>query len=146
MLKRIDHIGVLVKDIEEAAELFCGVFGFKKARDSPYMDPRGEFKSIFIVAGDVTIELIAPIASGALARFLEKRGEGLHHISIEVDDISQEIESLKAKGVRLRNEKAQLVGNNRIVFIHPAATRGVLVELTEKVSGQHSAVSVKHSD
>lgn len=133
LLKRIDHVGVIVRDIEEAVKLFSEVFGFKTP-SSPYMDSQGEFESVLLVAGDVNLELIAPInLSGALANFLERRGEGLHHISIEVDDIDQELESLKAKGVRLVDEKAQVVRNNNVAFLHPIATKGTLVELTEKV-------------
>ena len=133
MFKRIDHIGVIVKDSEEAATLFSECFGFSKADTSPYTDPQGEFRSIFLVAGDVTIELLEPTnPSGALANFLQKRGEGLHHISIEVDDIDKKLDLLKAKGVRLIDEEAQAVEDSKVAFVHPAATKGILVELTEK--------------
>ena len=134
MFKRIDHVGVIVKDIEEAATLFSDFFGFRKDDTLPYTDPQGEFRSVFLVAGEVSIELIEPTnPNGALANFLQKRGEGLHHISIEVDDIDQKLDLLRANGVRLINEKAQTVGYNKVAFVHPAASKGILVELTEKV-------------
>lgn len=134
MFKRIDHVGVIVNSIEEAATLFSECFGFRKTDTLPEMAPQEDFRSVFLVAGDVTIELIEPTnPNGALANFLQKRGEGLHHISIEVDDIDQKLDSLKAKGVRLINEQAQAVGNSKVAFVHPSATKGILVELTEKV-------------
>ena len=127
-------MGVIVRDIKEASTLFSEIFGFRKDDTLPYTDPQGEFRSVFLVAGEVSIELIEPInPNGSLAKFLQKRGEGLHHISIEVDDIDQKLDSLRANGVRLVNEKAQLVGNSKVAFVHPAATKGILVELTEKV-------------
>lgn len=135
MLKRIDHVGVIVRDIEEAATLYSEFFGFRKADTLPHTDPQGEFWSVFLVAGEVTIELIEPInPNGSLANFLQKRGEGLHHISIEVDDIDRELELLRTKGVRLINEEAQAVGHSKIAFVHPVATKGILVELTQRVA------------
>ena len=133
MFKRIDHVGVIVKDIDQAATLFSECFGFSKADALPETAPQEEFRSVFLVAGDVTIELIEPTnPSGALANFLQKRGEGLHHISIEVDDIDEKLDLLKAKGVRFINENAQAVGNSKVAFMHPASAKGILVELTEK--------------
>jgi methylmalonyl-CoA epimerase len=134
LFKRIDHIGVIVKDIKEASALFSEFFGFRKDDILPHTEPQGEFRSAFLVAGEVSIELIEPSdPNGALAYFLQKRGEGLHHISIEVDDIDQKLDSLKAKGIRLINEKAQVVGNSKVAFVHPTSSKGILIELTEKV-------------
>ena len=135
MLKRIDHIGVIVRDIDEAVKVFSEIFGFRKVDSSPYTDSEGDFKSVQVAAGEVTIELIEPInPNGSLANFLQKRGEGLHHISIEVDDIDRELELLKTKGVRLINEEAQAVGHSKVAFVHPVATKGILVELTQRVA------------
>ena len=135
MFKRIDHIGVIVKDGEEAAKLFSEFFGFSKATPQPEMAPQEDFRSVFLAAGDVTIELIEPTdPNGSLANFLQKRGEGLHHISIEVDDIDRKLDSLKAKGARLINEKSQVIGDSKVAFVHPSAAKGILVELTEKKS------------
>ena len=135
MLKRIDHIGVMVRDIDEAVKVFSEIFGFRKVDSSPYTDSEGDFKSAKVAAGEVTIELIEPLnPNGSLANFLQKRGEGLHHISIEVDDIDRELELLRTKGVRLINEEAQVVGDSKVAFVHPAATKGILVELTQRVA------------
>ena len=135
MLKRIDHIGVMVRDIDEAVKVFSEIFGFRKVDSSLHTDSGGDFKSVQMTAGEVTIELIEPLdPNGPLASFLQKRGEGLHHISFEVDDIDRELELLRKKGVRLINEKAQAVGDNRVAFVHPVATKGILVELTQRVA------------
>jgi methylmalonyl-CoA epimerase len=133
LLKKIDHIGVMVRDIDEAAKVLSEVFGFRKV-ESTYADSEGGFKSVQVAVGEVTIELIEPKPGGSLANFLEKRGEGLHHISIEVDNIDRELELLMTMGVRLINEKAQAVGDSKVAFVHPAATKGILVELTQKVT------------
>jgi methylmalonyl-CoA epimerase len=135
LLKKINHIGVIVRDIDEALRVFSEIFGFKKAETLPEVTPQEEFRSVFLVAGEVTIELIEPLnPNGSLANFLQKRGEGLHHISIEVDDIDQELELLRAKGVRLINEEAQAIGDSKVAFVHPVATKGILVELTQRVT------------
>lgn len=133
MFKKIDHVGVIVKDIEESTKLFCDTFGFQKNSDSASVDSGGQFKSIVITNGEVKMELLSPINSASpLSGFLEKRGEGIHHISIEVDNIDRELNSLKAKGKRLINEKAEVVDKQRVAFIHPGSSNGVLIELTQK--------------
>lgn len=134
MLKKIAHLGLIVKDIEDSAKLFSESLGFKRDTASASLDSSGEFRSLFIASGEVMIELISPVKPGSpLSNFLEKRGEGVHHISIEVDNIDRELDSLKAKGSRLINEKAVLVGDSRVAFIHPGSTKGVLIELTQRV-------------
>lgn len=135
LLKKIDHLGVMVRDIDEAVKVFSEIFGLKKDDSPPYTDSEGDFKSVQMTAGEINIELIEPVnPNGSLANFLQKRGEGLHHISFEVDDIDRGLELLRAKGVRLINEKAQTIGDMRFAFVHPAATKGILVELTQRVT------------
>lgn len=134
MLKKIDHIAIIVKDIEASAKSFCEAFGFEKNSESERVDPSGEFKSFFITSGEIKIELISPIGTeNSFTRFIEKRGEGFHHISIEVDDINKELDSQKQKGNRLINEKAEVVNENKIAFIHPCSFNGVLLELTQQL-------------
>ena len=133
MFKKIDHIGLIVKDADETAKLFSEVFGFAVVDKPPYEDPQAGFRSIFLTLGEIKIELIKPtVSNNALAQFLDKRGEGVHHVSLEVENIDQELDSLKAKNVRLISEKADSVENDRVAFIHPGAVKGVLVELVEK--------------
>lgn len=132
MLKRIDHIAIIVRDIEASAKLFCESYGFEMYSESERVDPSGEFKSVFLTSGEIKIELISPIGlENSFSRFIEKRGEGFHHISIEVDDIDKELGSLKDKGQRLINEKADVVNESRLAFIHPSSFNGVLLELTQ---------------
>jgi len=134
VLKKIDHIAIIVKDIEASAGSFCESYGFKMNSASERVDPSGEFKSVFITSGEIKIELISPIGSeNAFSRFIEKRGEGFHHISIEVEDINKELDSLKEKGKRLINERAEVVNENLIAFIHPSSFNGVLLELTQRL-------------
>jgi len=98
MFKKIDHIGLIVKDADETAKLFSEVFGFAVVDKPPYEDPQAGFKSIFLTLGEIKIELIKPtVSNNALAQFLDKRGEGVHHVSLEVENIDQELDSLKAK-------------------------------------------------
>ena len=133
MLKKIDHIGLIVRDADETARLFCELFGFAVVDRPPYEDPQAGFKSLFLTLGEIKIELINPTsADSALAKFLDKRGEGIHHVSLEVEDIERELDSLKARKVRLINEKADIVEKDKVAFIHPSAVKGVLVELLEK--------------
>lgn len=133
MILRIDHIGVVVRRTEEAIAVLSNLFGFEASKPSNALE-KG-FTSTFISKGVVRIELIEPTASeGIIARFLEKRGEGLHHISFEVDDIDQETRSLKAKGAELLSEKPrQVTETARSVFIHPHSGKGVLIELVQRV-------------
>ena len=134
MLKRIDHIAIIVKDIEASARTLSANFGFQKNSESERADPGGEFKSVFLTSGEIKIELISPIGSeNSFSKYIEKRGEGFHHISIEVEDINKELDSLKEKGKRLINERAEVVNENLIAFIHPSSFNGVLLELTQRL-------------
>jgi tRNA (cmo5U34)-methyltransferase len=130
MLKKIDHIGIVVKDIEKAAKAYAGMFGFKvfDQRDGPDM----EFKSILMSCGDIKFELIQPLKHGIYHSFLEDKGGGLHHVAFLVDDIMQQIKSLKAQGKKLRNEEPVQLYGERFVFIDPSATENVIIELVEK--------------
>lgn len=135
MLKKIDHIAIIVRDIEASAGTLCNNFGFQKDSAGERVDPGGEFKSIYLTSGEIKIELISPIGSGSsFSRFIEKRGEGIHHISLEVDDISKELDSLKNKGKRLINEAAMVVNESKLAFVHPSSFNGILLELTQNKS------------
>ena len=135
MLKKIDHIAIIVRDIEASAKLFCETFGFEMNSESERVDPSGEFKSVFITSGEIKIELLSPIGpESSFSRFIEKRGEGFHHISLEVDDIDKELDSFKNKGKRLINEEAMVVNESKLAFIHPSSFNGVLLELTQNKS------------
>lgn len=132
MIKKINHVAIVGKSNEEMASLFTALFGFKVTEKLEA--PEQGFKSTLISKEDATVELIEPIGSeGGIAKFLEKRGSGLHHVSFQVDDIDKEVELLKAKDVKLIGEKPQQPAEGiKVIFIHPGSTGGVLIELIER--------------
>jgi methylmalonyl-CoA epimerase len=130
MIKAVSHLGVAVKDLEEAREFYRSVFGLESS--APLISEDGKMKGSLVEIGNTLIELLQPVGSeGVMAKFLEKRGEGFHHICYEVDDIGSEIESLRGKGIEVIGEpKVGIEG--LAVFLHPRGTHGMLVELVEK--------------
>lgn len=133
MIKKIDHIGIVVRNTEELTAVLSNLFGFEVSESLAF--PEEGFKSTLISKEETTIELIEPIGSkGIIQRFIEKRGWGLHHVSLRVDNLEQEMKSLKAKGVQLLNEKPQqITERSKIIFIHPSSIKGILVELIHRV-------------
>ena len=133
MINKFDHIGIVAKNIEDTMSLFSNLFGFKILESRSF--PEEGFRSTLISKGEVTIELIEPIGlNGIIQRFVQKQGWGLHHISIQVDDIELEVKSLKAKGVQMVSDELQVVKgtSNKSAFIHPRSTQGVLIELIQR--------------
>lgn len=132
MLKKISHVGLVVKDTDGIAKLFSDLFGFEVAEFRP--SPEGGFKSTLISKADVALELIEPVGpQGMIQKFIEKRGEGLHHISMEVDDLDMEIKRLKTHGVQFTsNEPLQVSDTSKVIFIHPRSTGGLLIELIQR--------------
>ena len=132
MIKNIDHVGIVVKSIDEALNVFSNVFGFEVIES--ITDPQQEFRTVLISVGDAALELIEPInPDGSMAKFLEQRGGGIHHLSIGVDNIEQELKSLRAKGIRLVNKELQSLPSARVAFVHPHSAGGVLIELIQRV-------------
>jgi methylmalonyl-CoA/ethylmalonyl-CoA epimerase len=132
MLK-IEHIGIAVKNIEESNNLFAKLF----ARQ-PYKKEAVESEGVstsFFQMGDSKIELLeATNADSAIAKFIEKRGEGIHHIAFEVDDIYAEMKRLEGEGFQLINKEPKPGADNKLVcFLHPKGTNGVLVELCQEI-------------
>lgn len=134
-VKRIDHIALVVKDMDKALEFWQEALGMQLS----YMEEVVSEHSIvaFLPAKESEVELVSPTdGDSGVARYLNKRGPGMHHICFEVYDIEATIEHLKKKGVRLINEHPEIgTGGKKIAFIHPDSTHGVLVELYE-LSGQ----------
>ena len=128
-IKRIDHIAIVVEDIESALGFWRDALGL----ELQHVEDVPEQKSLvaFLPVGVSEIELVRPTTDDSgVARYLQKRGPGMHHISLEVDDIEGMLAQLKAKGVRLVNETPVMgAGGMQIAFIHPESTHGVLVEL-----------------
>ena len=130
MIGRLNHVAIVVENIEEAAALYSRVFGFELVET--FRDPNQTFKSAMVRIQNATCELLEPIGDGPIAKYLRERGGGLHHVSLEVDDLDKELESLRAMGVRLIDSEPQQVGKDRIAFLHPKAMKGVLIELVQK--------------
>lgn len=133
MIKGINHIGIVVTNIEEAVRLYTDVFGFRLIQPIT-MIPEMGIKDAMVSTGEVTFELMEPVASDTpIRKFLEKRGEGLHHISLRVDDVNETLSSLAQKGMSLLNKEAISYGGAMLGFIHPRSTRGVMIELLQWV-------------
>jgi methylmalonyl-CoA/ethylmalonyl-CoA epimerase len=130
MIKRISHVGVAVKNLEETLKFFEHVLDLKPSKKVE----KSNMKAAFIPVGDGEIELLEPTDPELpLAAFISKKGEGVHHISIEVEDIKEVIEELKKKGVRLLDEKPRIgVHGVNIAFLNPESTKGILIELCEE--------------
>jgi len=131
-LKKINHIAILVEDIDAALEFWQDQLGL--TLDHTEDVPSQTSRVAFLPVGEGEIELVQPTdPESGLAKFLEKRGEGMHHLCIEVDDIDSILDTLKAKNVRLINEEALTLPGRKMAFIHPKAANGVLIELYEIV-------------
>jgi methylmalonyl-CoA/ethylmalonyl-CoA epimerase len=128
-VKRIDHIAVVVDDIEAALNFWRDGLGMMMT----HMEEVKEQESIvaFLPTGGSEVELVKPTTdTSGVAKYLAKRGPGMHHICVEVDDIHATLVQLKAKGIKLINETPTIgAGGKQIAFVHPSSTSGVLVEL-----------------
>ncbi len=131
MLKRINHVAIVGKSNDEAVAIFKKLFGFEEI-ESLVAKEQG-FKSTMISKDNVKIELIEPLdEEGGIGKFLQKRGTSLHHVSIQVDDIEKVMQDLKARGIRLTGDKPmQVTPTDKTIFVHPASTGGILIELIE---------------
>ena len=132
MFKKVRAIHVAVNDLEEAKKLYADNFGMEAFNDGEL--PLLGIKNAFLQIGDAVIEMIEPLnkEEGAVSKFLEKRGEGIYMIALEVDNIDEAIESLQKKGIRLISADAESRAKGIPVYIHPKSTKGILIELVEK--------------
>jgi methylmalonyl-CoA epimerase len=131
VIKKIDHLAIVVHNIEEALQIYEGALGLELTDVEEV--PEQAVRIAFLPVGDSEIELVEPLtADSGTAKFLDKRGEGLHHICLEVDDIEAALRDLAAKGIRLIDKQPRQGAHGRVAFLHPKGTHGVLVELIEK--------------
>lgn len=130
-MNKIEHIGIAVKDIELSNQLFTAILG-EPPYKSEVVESEGVTTSFFQV-GPNKIELLeATNPDSPIAKFIEKRGEGIHHIAIEVDDIAAEIERLQGEGFTLLHQVAKAGADNKLIaFMHPKSSNGVLIELCQ---------------
>jgi methylmalonyl-CoA/ethylmalonyl-CoA epimerase len=128
MLNRVNHIGIAVKDMDQARAFWNKIFGV----ESPPPVTERDMQICMMKLGDVLIELIAPIGKeGIMAKFLEKHGEGFHHICYEVENIYSTVEELVTKGIEIVDKEPREGAEGKIVFLHPKATQGVLTEIVQ---------------
>ena len=128
-IKRIAHIGVGVKDISTAKTLFQDMLSLPVSHE----ELLGELKIAFVPVGETSLELVQSTdPDGVMNKFIEKKGEGIHHIALEVEDIEQAIEELKSRGVSLIDQQARPGAHQtRVAFLHPKGTNGILIELVQ---------------
>jgi methylmalonyl-CoA epimerase len=125
---KIHHVGIAVKSLER--EKFWNQFLNLKTEEYKEI-PDQKVKIAFIPVGEAKIELLEPLGEGAVSKFLEKKGEGIHHIAIEVDDIEAVLAQMKKEGVTLIDETPRQGAEGKIAFIHPKSTGGILLELVQ---------------
>lgn len=132
MVGKVDHIGIAVKSIDEALKFYEDVLGIKCVSQEVVEEQK--VKVAFLPIGDTEVELLESTEEdGPVAKFIEKKGEGIQHIAYKVDDIEKSIEELKAKGIRMIDEKPRYgAGGAKIAFLHPKSTFGVLIELCQR--------------
>ncbi|HEX8852094.1 MAG TPA: methylmalonyl-CoA epimerase [Pyrinomonadaceae bacterium] len=135
---KIEHIGIATPRLDEALRFWSEALGLEVTHTEEVAEQG--VRVAMLPVGEPRIELLEPTgADSPVARFLEKRGAGIHHIAVRVSDIRASLARLKAQGVRLIDEEPRLGADNCLVaFIHPSASGGVLLELVEHVSETHS--------
>lgn len=136
MIKRLEHIGIAVKDLDAANALYTRLLGVP-----PYKQEEVESEKVqtsFFQTGQSKIELLVGTApESAISRYIEKRGEGIHHMAFEVQDIKAEMARLATEGFRILNEEPKKGADNKLVcFIHPKSANGVLVELCQTIPAE----------
>jgi methylmalonyl-CoA/ethylmalonyl-CoA epimerase len=131
MASKVDHIGILVSNLNEATELYKNCFGVRIEKTET-LPERGVKAAILSLGGGTNLELLEPFPGSNMAKVLENRGEGLHHIAFEVEDIDNELARLSARGIELIDKKAHPGLEGMVAFIHPKSIRGVLIELCQK--------------
>lgn len=136
-MKKIEHIGIAVKNLTEANKIYEALLG-----NAPYKSEKVESEGVetsFFQCGDSKIELLeATNSDSPIAKFIEKRGEGIHHIAFAVDNIYLEMERLRGEGFILLNEIPKKGADNKLVaFLHPKSSNGVLVELCQEIENSN---------
>lgn len=132
MIAKVDHIGVAVANLDETLKFYTDALGLELHGTETVAEQK--VKVAFLPVGDTEIELLESTEpDGPIAKFIEAKGQGIQHIAFRVDDIEKALEDMKAKGVRLIDEKPRYgAGGAKIAFLHPKSTNGVLIELCQR--------------
>lgn len=133
-MNKIEHIGIAVKDLEESSDLYRRLLGYESYK-TEVVETENVITEFFNI-GESKIELLQAISGrGAIGSFIEKRGEGIHHIAFAVENILTEMARLKAEGFQLLSEEPKKGADNKLVcFVHPKTAGGVLIELCQEIS------------
>lgn len=133
MLVRMDHLGIAVKNLDDAVHVYQDILGFK-LEGIHVLAERKVRVALISAGGETRIELLEPLDSeSTIAKFLESHGEGIHHFAVEVEDIESVLAELRRKGVALIDDKPKVgAEGKKIAFVHPRSTKGVLLELVMK--------------
>jgi len=136
MIKKIEHIGVAVKDLQQAMHLFGDVLGLPLSKS--YEAETTQAKMAFFTVGDSTIELLQPTdPTSVMGKFLERKGEGIHHICLGVENVGKALDYFASQGVELIDKKPRKTQDHRLIaFLNPKSTHGVLIELEGSDEGQ----------
>jgi methylmalonyl-CoA/ethylmalonyl-CoA epimerase len=130
MLKKIHHVGVVVPDLAQAMKFWCNLLGLRLTKSATVQDQG--VKAALLQAGASEIELLEPLnPDNGVGKFLARRGGGLHHVCFETEDVERELAAARAKGIQLIDQKPRPGLAGMICFLHPKATRGVLVEYAQ---------------
>ena len=131
-VNKVDHVGIAVKDLEQAKKFYTEMLGIPAMGEEVVAEQK--VKVCFIPCGDSEIELLESTEpDGPIAKFIEKKGEGIQHVALNVDNIENALADLKEKGVLLIDEKPRYgAGGASIAFVHPKSTGGILLELSER--------------
>ena len=140
MKATLDHIGVAVRELSGAIAFYRDALGLDVSE--PTEVPSERVRAVFVPIGSASIELLEATApDSAIARSIERRGEGLHHVTLAVDDLTAALAQLKARGVRLVDETPRPGAHGtRVAFVHPSSTGGVLLELKERAPASGDSV------
>lgn len=131
MVTGIGHVAILVSNLDETGRLYQKLFGATPGKVE-VIPEQGVKTTMLDVGGDVKLEILEPLPGSNMEKVLEKRGEGIHHICLKVDNVERELDFLADEGVSLIDRKARRGLEGMVAFIHPKSTRGVLVELCQK--------------
>lgn len=140
MIEKVHHVGVVVRDMDEAMRFFRDTLGLHVHKEAT-IQQQG-VRAALLTLGDSEIELLQPVVEDTgVARYLDKKGEGLHHVCFQVDDIERDLDALKRRGTEMIDLETRIGLAGRICFLHPSALDGTLVELCQPIDDSDGVAS-----